>query len=119
MGGELVRGQKSYRWYGQYMGDYPLPEGVKQSDLGKCDHTIKFPDCKYEVGVIEQPDGTFALRYDFWGEGGLRSKLGGTRGEKLCQGYAVQKAKRAARKKGLRTQKQVVLADGSVKLVFG
>ena len=34
-------GQRSYKWYGRWEGDYPLPEGFSQEDLGKCDHAIK------------------------------------------------------------------------------
>ena len=71
LGGELIRGKKSYKWWGRFEGDYPLPEGVRQEDLGKCDHVIKVPGASYEVGVVEQKDGSFKLQYDFYTTGGL------------------------------------------------
>ena len=41
IGLELVRGQKEYRWYGQSVGDYPLPAGLTEADLGVCEHAIR------------------------------------------------------------------------------
>jgi len=47
MGWVLVEGQKTFAWFGQYMGDYRAFEGrlndlgIKVEDYGKCDHAIK------------------------------------------------------------------------------
>lgn len=116
LGGTLVRGQQQYEWYGRWVGDSPMPEGMTQADLGKCDHAIKFPDCSYEVGVVQKPNGAFGLRYDYWGSGGLERKLGGQKGEKLVQHYGLARAKKAARRLKKKHQ-QVVMADGSIKLI--
>ena len=37
--------QKTYQWYGRWVGDTKLPEGILESDLGKCDHAIQVPEC--------------------------------------------------------------------------
>ena len=77
---ELVEGQKSYHWFGTHMGDYPLPEGIKAEDLGKCDHAlrVKDPGSKkpYEIGVVNRGDGTYTLLWDFFAGGyGLMEKV--------------------------------------------
>lgn len=68
-------GQRTYRWYGQFMGDYPLPEGFTKNDLGRCDHAIKIPGASYEIGVVKKA-GEWKLLWDFWESGGLPRKLG-------------------------------------------
>ena len=94
LGCELVRGQKTYKWYGESVGDYPLPEGMTAGDLGKCDHAIRVkgnPDA-YEIGVVESKTkrGAYSLAYDFWNDGyGLMQKVGANAG-KLKQEYTVQ-----------------------------
>lgn len=116
MGGELVRGKTSYVWFGQWVGDSPMPPGLTKADLGKCDHAIKFPGVKYEVGVVAQADGTFRLQFDFW-DRGLREIMGQD-GKPLVQAYAVEKAKIEARRMGRSVIRESINADGSVKLVL-
>lgn len=101
LGGELVE-QKTYKWYGTSVGDYPLPEGFTAKDLGKCDFAIKFPDAKYEVGVVKRKDGKpgYELLWDFWSGGFGLEKAIGKDGNKLKQSYGVEAAKRAAMLKG-------------------
>jgi len=41
---EFAEGEGSYRWYGEHVGDYPLPEGFEEHDLGRCDHVIRLTD---------------------------------------------------------------------------
>ena len=53
LGGELIMNAGTYKWFGRNVGDYPLPEGISASDLGKCEHKIKFLGINYEVGVIK------------------------------------------------------------------
>lgn len=115
LGGRLIRGQKTHEWYGTWVGDTEMPAGMSRRDLGKCDHAIAFPDCKYEVGVVEQ-DGKLKLRYDWYHLGGLEKKLGGQNAEKLIQHYGLERAKKAAERRRLRT-KEVVQSDGSIKLI--
>ena len=83
--------QKHYRWFNRYMGDYPLPPGMKVEDLGKCDHAIRVPGCSYEVGIISIPEkpGTYKMYYDFWSSGGL-DKVIGQNGGPLKSEYTHQ-----------------------------
>jgi len=92
--------QKTYQWFGKYMGDYPLPEGMTPADLGKCDHAIEVPGCDYDIGVLKR-DGQYRLFWDFWSTGGLEAKLGKDAG-KLKQAYAVSRIKQEARTKKYR-----------------
>lgn len=71
LGLELVRGQTTYRWYGQSVGDYPLPHGFTEQDLGHCEHAIRIPPADaealkatqrgqepYEIGICRYKPGT-------------------------------------------------------------
>ena len=109
--------QKTYKWYDRWEGDYPLPEGFSQEDLGKCDHAIQVPGADYEVGVVKARRRTgYQLLWDFWSQGGLTEKLG-QKGEKLVQAYGVEKAKREARKQGFSVH-ETTREDGSVRLTL-
>ncbi len=114
LGGTFHEGQQTYVWFGQYMGDYPLPAGVAREDLGKCDHAISFPGCTYQLGIVKTGPTTFELRWDFW-ERAIREKLGGEAAPLLKQAYAIEAARLEARRRGhgFVEQKQ---ADGSIKL---
>jgi len=110
-------GQKTYAWYGRWAGDYPLPEGFSQEDLGKCDHAIQVPGADYEVGVVKARQGTgYRLLWDFWFQGGLAERLG-PKAERLVQAYGVEKAKREARKQGFSVY-ETTREDGSVRLTL-
>ena len=41
LGFEFMENQKTYKWYGRWVGDTPLPEGINIEDIGKCDHAIQ------------------------------------------------------------------------------
>jgi hypothetical protein len=117
---ELVRGQKTYKWYGRSVGDYPLPAGFGAHELGQCEHAIRIPGqpSAYEIGVVARRDGKpgYALLWDFWHGGfGLEEKAGQDC-KKLRQSYAVQVAAKQARKQGYRVQ-QSVGQDGKVRLI--
>ncbi|MBI4472202.1 MAG: DUF2997 domain-containing protein [Acidobacteria bacterium] len=87
---ELHRGQRSYRWFGRWVGDYTLPQGFKPEQLGKCDHALTIPGNPqaYEVGVVQNADGTCTLLYDFWAGGyGLEAAIGKT-AKKLTDEYS-------------------------------
>lgn len=93
-GCELVRNQKTYKWYGRFMGDYQMPEGMTENDLGKCDHAIRVKGAAshtYEVGVIKNKNSEgYSLFYDFFQGGyGLEEKVGKQMGL-LKQEYTVQ-----------------------------
>jgi hypothetical protein len=109
MGGELKLNQKEYEWFGRNMGDYPLPEGISEHDLGKCEHAIKFPGIKYEVGVIKSKTqkGAYSLLWDFWDKK-LKSKMGGSKAIDFVQNYTMEKATQAAMSKGRLCRESVI-----------
>jgi hypothetical protein len=120
LGIEFREGQQTFRWYGAYLGGYPLPEGFTAADMGKCEHAIGIPGNThaYEVGVVRRRDGKpgYHLMYDFWRGGfGLEEQIG-TQAGKLRQQYAAQVAANQARKQGYRVT-QSLHADGSLRLV--
>lgn len=120
LGLELVRNQQTYRWYGESMGDFPLPQGFTTADLGKCAHAIRIPDSAqaYEIGVVPRRDGKpgFALLWDFWQGGyGLTAKIG-EQAEKLKQGYALHATVRAAQRLGHTVLGQQRQPNGAVVL---
>jgi hypothetical protein len=67
-----VREKKTYRWFGRYVGDSTLPEGIDVGQLGTCEFALGIPgdDKAYEVGVVKRRDGQgYTLLYDYWGPG--------------------------------------------------
>ena len=79
MGGTLVRGQRTYKWYGKFLNDSAegrasVKAGFNPEDFGKCEHAIRIPGHQqgtYEVGVVKRPDGKgLTLQYDGWSAGG-------------------------------------------------
>jgi len=100
LGLEFRCGQTSYAWYGEYVGDHPLPEGLTVQDLGKCDHAIHVPGASYEVGILKR-NGKYLLLWDFWRDGGLERILGRNAG-RLKQAYAIERTRREAQRKGYR-----------------
>lgn len=95
---EFLENQQTYRWYGRYVGDAPLPEGFKQEDLGKCHHAIRVPGAAYEIGIVHR-HGKYFLLWDSWHSGGLERILGPGAGL-LKQAYAIERIAQEARLKG-------------------
>jgi len=116
MNGELILNKKTYRWYGHNVGDYPLPEGVKAEDLGKCKHAIVFPDIDYQVGVIESRSkkGAYELLWDFY-DRQLKERMGGEKGIALIQHYTMVKAKNAATQKGKICRESMIKTKTGIK----
>jgi hypothetical protein len=91
IGLEVVETNK-YNWFNRHMGDYPIPPGMKASDLGhnalfilrvkepKRSELIKqHNSAPYDIGVLEDPNnpGCFTVIYDFWASGyGVDSVVG-------------------------------------------
>lgn len=120
LGGRLIRGQKTYRWYGKWLNDYHAPEaavsqGYDPKTFGKCEHAIVFDGCSYDVGVVKRADGKgWTLIYDnYCGGGGLEAKVkpGLT---KLIDEYYAEAGTRIYRAKGYNVQKTYV--DGGIDL---
>lgn len=98
---ELVRDQETFRWFGESVGDYPLPEGFTEADMGRCSHAIQIlgNSKAYEIGLVEtresdgegnfrSVEGQYTLMYDFWSGGyGMQEKAGGEQCQGLVQEY--------------------------------
>lgn len=82
MGFKLIKGQGSYKWFGQDK---------------SCDHAIQIPNADYEIGVI-QNNGQFELNCDFYDH--QLKKAIGENGGLLKQAYAVEQTRQVARKRG-------------------
>ncbi len=117
MGFEWVEGQRTYAWYGEWIGDSPMPKGMTQEELGTCDHAIRVPECKYEVGVL-WTGSKYELRYDFYAAGGLGKVLGEVAAP-LVQEYAAQAILGAAALNGQTLISREVLEDGTIEMYMG
>lgn len=121
LGLELVKGQETYRWFGEYVGGHPLPDGFTAENLGVCDHAIRLPDNPdaYEIGVVRNRSGKagYSLLWDFWEGGFGLEDIVGEDCSKLKQAYAACAATRQAIVSGFRVQEQTQ-EDGSIRLVL-
>lgn len=100
LGLQFIENQTTYKWYGSWVGDTPLPDGITIQDLGKCDHAVKVPGASYEIGVVRK-ESKYILLWDFYRPGGLERKLGRNAG-RLKQSYTLERVRKEARLKGLR-----------------
>jgi hypothetical protein len=93
LGLELVRNQKTYRWFGRSVGDSRA----------------------YEIGVVKRRDGRpgYTLLWDFWSRGMGMQDVVGDDGNKLKQAYSTQVTKSYWQKKGYRVS-ETRKEDGSV-----
>lgn len=114
LGLTFVDNQTTYQWYGRWVGDSPLPEGITTEELGKCTHAIQVPDCRYEIGVVKR-GSKFILLWDSWSSGGLEKKIGVNAGI-LKQAYSVERIKREAMLKRYRFTEQKV--EKGIRLVL-
>ncbi len=69
-------------------------------------HVISFKGAKYDVGVVQKADGTYRLRYDEYGSGGL-NRVMGAGGGKFMQAYSVEAAKKAVKARGYACKESV------------
>lgn len=120
MGWELLEGQKTFEWYGRYVGDYRAFEkqltdlGIKTEDYGKCDHAIKVPGAEYEIGLVQKGDQLVPL-WDAYKPGGLQDITNENGMGGFLQAYAIEKAKLEARRKGYSVTERT-LPNGTVQL---
>ena len=98
-GWEFIEGKKTYKWFGRFVGDYPMPKGYTVDDLGKCEHAIKIPGVNYEIGLAKNKNGG-GLRFMFDFYDSQLKKAVGIEGNILKQLYAVEKTKLEASKRG-------------------
>ena len=70
-----------------------------------CDHVIRIPGARYEIGVVRTESG-HTLHWDDWHSGGLTQALGPGAG-KLKQAYAVERVRTEARRRGMRVRQKI------------
>lgn len=123
IGLELVRGQKTYRWYGKWVKDYhgddaAYKHGIKPEDYGKCAHAVRVkgkPNA-YEIGLVEVRPGVFQPVWDFWSGGrGLQAVIG-ENGGIFKREYALHVGAKDARRKGFQVVREVNKATGKPRL---
>lgn len=83
LGLQLVKGQKTFKWFGQKAGD--------------CDHAIIVPEAEYEIGITSV-NGIYELQCDYY-DHNIGKAIGESAGL-LKQAYAAEKTKTEARRKG-------------------
>lgn len=135
-GWELREGQNTYAWWSNWVDDSPVPEelltalghdvaAVKamprperqklmESILGKCDHAIRIPDCKFEVGLVKAGERYIPV-WD-WANGQMARAMGRDGGA-FAQQYGIELTRIEAARKGWSVQEQR-LDNGAVKLVL-
>lgn len=121
LGMEFRQGQKTFRWFGVSVGDYPVPDGIKPAQIGQCDHALHVPGVNYEVGLRQNAKtGGYKLAYDFYGSHGehdgqkLQAKVGNNCGL-FMQAYGLELGKIEARARG-RLVTEKVMANGIINL---
>lgn len=135
LGGELLIDHKKLRWYGSgFVDDSVMWKNMFEKDeadrisrlpkaervriinqmMNNVDHVVRFPGIGYDVGVYKQPDGTYRLRWDGFNSA-LNTRMGGYSGGHFSQAYGVEAAKRAAQRKGWRTNEKS-LPNGHIEL---
>lgn len=122
---EMVRNQTSIRWYGRWVRDYhgddaAYKHGISPETYGKCSHALRVPNNNeaYEVGILDNGDGTYKIYFDHWGPGKAVVDRIGRYGEKLKQQYVKVKAIQALQKKGFTLQSEEGLESGSLKVTL-
>ncbi len=83
MGLELIRSQRTFKWYG--------------TEDSKCDHAIKVPGANYEIGVTKAGNN-YELQCDYY-DPAIGQAIG-QKGGLLKQAYAVERTRAEARRKG-------------------
>ena len=71
---------------------------------------------KYDVGVVQQADGTYALEADWWGVETTRGLKEDEILKEVNAKYAYQRVVAAVEEQGYTVDENAVQADGSVKL---
>jgi hypothetical protein len=137
LGFAFKEGQKTYRWFGQWVDDSPVPESMFETAeelarvrampreerkaymtarLGKCAHAISIPGAAYEIGLRPNSDGSYTLAFDWYGQTAMLNALGGAKAPKLVQGYATEKMIIEATRLGHAVESQETLANGDIRL---
>jgi hypothetical protein len=107
--GMTMKDQSTYKWFGQHVGDYPIPEGYTVEDMGKCEFALSIPHNSeaYEIGIVERKDGMgWDMLWDFWEGGyGLQETIGED-GNRLKQLYSKHAVIEKAQRNGFRVKEE-------------
>lgn len=108
LGLSLIRGQRTHKWYGRFVGDSPGIAEIQRKDYGKCEHAIKVNGNAqaYEIGLVRRADGKgYEMVWDSWKGGfGLAEATGydakDTKATKLRDWYAAEVARKQMARQG-------------------
>jgi hypothetical protein len=67
LGLEFVMDQKTYNWYGEHVGDFAIPDGFSENDLGRCEHAIKLTDAQSMQEIERRREAFLAKWNEKWG----------------------------------------------------
>lgn len=127
-GGELVLGQTTHAWWGEFMNDWSdstraaALKGRDPATFGACQHAIRLKGLPgvngssgpWEVGVCARPEGGYALVYDSFGYAGeqLEAAFGKDLGA-LCEAYGSEVAMRMLARQGYRVTRTTLQKQGA------
>ena len=115
LGFEFMKNQKTYQWYGRWVGDTPIARrGLKLKISVIAITPYGSLVVNYEVGVVKRGDH-YILLWDYYSVGGLEPKIGPNAG-KIKQAYTVARVEKKARRKGYRVLEKKI--DQSIRLVL-
>lgn len=125
LGMELRVGQTTHRWYGKWVNDYhgedaAFRHGIDPKTYGKCAHAVavKGNASAYEIGLVAQPDGSYALAWDFFAGGYGLEKVAGKKCGNLVRAYVAEVNRKTLARQGYRVAGTRTLANGSVEYVY-
>jgi hypothetical protein len=130
LGLELQRGKKRFAWWGTFQNDSSAYGNMRPEQMGKCDHAIRVkgdtphdgPSGPWEVGLVQQEDGSFRPYYDTFGGAGNRlTERVGQQAARLKQEYTVVQAERTVRtgtlaRQGFGVKEREALPNGWTRL---
>lgn len=113
---ELVRGQTTYRWFGNVEAAGREYSDPARPDAGKCEHALRVKGDRnaYEIGVVRAAGGDgYQLAWDAYGGGkGLMALVASEANRqgvgKLVQRYSLERARRELMGKGCRVVEKAV-----------
>jgi hypothetical protein len=102
----------TYKWWGT---DRKLETQPASRQNGKCNHAIAIPHTDYEIGVIDNQNGTYSFAYDTYSRP-LADAVGGIEGTNLFHYYSLEHVK-AQMQANQYTYEEHELEDKSVILI--
>ena len=123
----LNKNQRTYRWYGRSVGDYPVPAGFSAADLGQCEHAIalgpekaaelrgRYSQASYEIGVVKSKNEEgYELFWDFYNRGFGMQDVVGDEGRILKTEYGVAVATAHLESEGYEVERYIDAKTGNV-----